>query len=50
MDIDEYSAWAGAQSTLNNLLDHWSDYGDVNRLMVEMLLAQAILKTAELEE
>lgn len=46
----DYAGWGGAWSTLTNLLDFWTDSNDLNLRMVEMLLAQAILKMADLEE
>ncbi len=46
MTTESYMAWVGAQSTLNTLLAHWTDDNALNRQMAEMLLAQAILKTA----
>jgi hypothetical protein len=46
LDIAEYSGWCGAETTLTTLLDHWTDDNDLNHQMVEMLLAQALLKIA----
>lgn len=47
--MDDHLLWIGAQNTLTVIRDNWADDNDLNREMVEMLLAQAILKTADLE-
>lgn len=46
MHQDDKLLWMGAENTLNTLRNNWTDDNDLNRQMIDLLLAQAILKIA----
>jgi hypothetical protein len=44
----EHALYAGSQNALTLLLEKWTDDNDLNRAMVETLLANAMLRAAGL--